>query len=636
MLTYVRKWNDGTKTPEDEKAAIDAMLSIPPEDLNDALITITGAVKTEVADKNAVSNAFNTIISEAKKALGVTKLAKDDYSAANDARLEAMAASLRDGNARMGADGKVVFFPAEETAEVTEVRPPLTPEQTAQAMADVERGLGVNRIWRAFRRITEPGLAPHMFKKGWPAYIEKNFFGALENVAPMALSGVRYSGLGYPLYMAVIAPSSYEQTMFENPMMDKRVASGMALIEGNVNWVGDNLQLRALKGAGLTRYTQGLLAGFPAGRLPEGWLASESPRRRPRWARTFLDLGKTAFQEILHKVNPNISVGQIKSIDQAMKDVWENLPDTAGQMFFITAFGVGALTYRDVRDPKKVLYNREVLTATGMDERTITSLLWEPDFAERDRMFAVAFDKLTPEQRNNGILYQQKQAEAIKAKVAAGGAQPTEEAAAEAPRPRPSLVAVTAADGTRRFNLLDENGTVMLENMSEEVAAAEYASYDQILANEERQRRVQEAASDEAVERTARAEQAWELLSPAERTTTKNVLEFSHNERPTPEQQSKLAGLQAALAAEKRPDKVVLVNADVPTTRAGLGAANFISFFERTFGKQTSLWLQKTVNLSVSGGLVLPSDPNTIFLDAAGDRNILALLGHEWCTPRAH
>ena len=29
-------------------------------------------------------------------------------------------------------------------------------------------------------------------------------------------------------------------------------------------------------------------------------------------------------------------------------------------------------------------------------------------------------------------------------------------------------------------------------------------------------------------------------------------------------------------------------------------------------------------------GVVNPADPNTIFLDAAGDRNVVALIGHEW------
>ena len=289
------------------------------------------------------------------------------------------------------------------------------------------------------------------------------------------------AGFSYPLYVAVIAPSSYEQIMRDNPLMDKRVAAGMSLIEANINWIGDNLQLKALKGAGLTRYMQGLMSkvpgGKPAGRMV-GILGVETATEVGQ--DFFSDLGKSAFQEILLKAHPELNVGEIKSFNKALKDVWENLPDTAGQMFFLTGFGVGVLTYKDVKDPKKAVYNRESLLMTGMDEATITKLVWEADFAERDRMFVEAFGKLTPEQRNNGILYQQQQAAAIKAEVASGGVQSTEEAAAEVPRPRPTLVAVKLADGTRAFNLLDENGTVVRENMTEEVASAEYAAYDEI------------------------------------------------------------------------------------------------------------------------------------------------------------
>ena len=147
---------------------------------------------------------------------------------------------------------------------------------------------------------------------------------------------------------------------------------------------------------------------------------------------------------------------------------------------------------------------------------------------------------------------------------------------------------------------------------------------------EERQRRIEQQQSDEAVERTARAEQAWELLSPRERTSAKNVLEFRRNERPTPEQQQRLDAFHNALAASGFKDRVIFADAEVPTTRAGLGAANFIRWFEGTFGKRVQFVASESGQPLSFVGMATKTDPNTIFLDVAGNRNVLALLGHEW------
>ena len=478
-LSYIRKWQANAATPDDERAFVDAMISIPPEDLEESIITLTDAVKSEVVDPNAVKNIMDTLVTEHMKLFGFKNLSKDVLSAGNDAKLQGMQNQVTEGKARVDAKGTVVWYP-----EGTEALFEMTPEQKAQALADVERGFGMNRVWRAFRRITEPGLAPHIFKEGTGAFIERSYFGALENLAPMAVLAAgnlsKRTGVGYSLYMATVVPSSYEQTMFKNPLMDRKVAVGMAVVEGNVNFIGDNLQLKALKGMGATKYLQGLLGRVPlgraAGRMAGIWGSETAIEMGQDF---FSDLGKSALQEILLKANPDLKVGEIKSFNDAMKDTWESAPEVAGQMFFLSAFGVGALTFRDVRDPKKVIYNRQSLLAAGFDEGTITSLLWETDFDERDVQFEKAFDALTPEQINNGILYRQKQAEAIKAKVSSTGVEATGEPAPATERPRPSLVEVTAADGTRLFNVLDENGNVVREGVSEEIAAAEYAAQDE-------------------------------------------------------------------------------------------------------------------------------------------------------------
>ena len=130
---------------------VDALISIPPADLNKTLLMLAGAVKTKVADEQSVKRATDAIITEISKAGGFTKLAQDGYSVGNDMKLEAMRGQLDTGKARADEAGNIVWFPVEVPGEA-EVHHPLNAEQEARARADIERGLGINRVWRECSR----------------------------------------------------------------------------------------------------------------------------------------------------------------------------------------------------------------------------------------------------------------------------------------------------------------------------------------------------------------------------------------------------------------------------------------------------------------------------------------------------
>jgi hypothetical protein len=57
---------------------------------------------------------------------------------------------------------------------------------------------------------------------------------------------------------------------------------------------------------------------------------------------------------------------------------------------------------------------------------------------------------------------------------------------------------------------------------------------------------------------------------------------------------------------------------------------NFIDGFGRVFGKEVIFVRSGTDNPLPFEGVVLPSRPNAIFLNADGVANVAALLGHEW------
>ena len=117
-------------------------------------------------------------------------------------------------------------------------------------------------------------------------------------------------------------------------------------------------------------------------------------------------------------------------------------------------------------------------------------------------------------------------------------------------------------------------------------------------------------------------------------TSASIVLDFVRNEQPAPEQSAALGGLQAALAKDPRGGSTDLVIvrpvADHTTTGSGRAALDFIQGWQQLTAKQVVFVASGSDKPLSFTGVVSPSDPNTIFLAAAGDRNVVALVGHQW------
>jgi hypothetical protein len=114
------------------------------------------------------------------------------------------------------------------------------------------------------------------------------------------------------------------------------------------------------------------------------------------------------------------------------------------------------------------------------------------------------------------------------------------------------------------------------------------------------------------------------------------VLDFERNEQPIPEQSESVRRLEAALARDPRsggePISLVIqtprrLGVETQYSRA---LKDTIAGFERVFGKEVIFVRSGTDRVLPFDGVVLPERPNTIFLDADGHANVVALLGHEW------
>src|SRR4029077_14935306 len=85
------------------------------------------------------------------------------------------------------------------------------------------------------------------------------------------------------------------------------------------------------------------------------------------------------------------------------------------------------------------------------------------------------------------------------------------------------------------------------------------------------------------------------------------------------------------------PTDLVIVQpvADHTTSGSGRAALDFIQGWERLTGKQVVFVASASGEPLSFTGVVNPADPKQIFLDAAGDRSLAALVGHEWSHPLA-
>ena len=619
VYTYFEKGRAGTATVDDEKAMMAELFKIPQEDLEQTLLTAAAAVKTGDIDPGFFTKLIKKERDTALDGYGLGSSVRGMSNTAVDMHIAQARKKVLDGTAKMTKTGDILWTPTFTQRDV--VTGPLTEEQkafTLQKLAELEK---INQIDRTVKDVFEtkvknielfsPVTSPNA------ATIERLFYGARSQVGPMTLMALS------PLtYMAVVGSQSYEATMRANPNMDKGVAARMAGVEATINFIGDSIQLGRAKS-----FVQGLFKNIPAGRkIARGVWTYGVETATELGQDYFSAVGKRVTQEVMQEMRPDLDVGKMQEWHDMMS--WEQVGETAGQMFFLAGIGVGVLTYRDVMDPQKAVYNDEMLKRAGIPQDKIDAILGEDDFGERDRMLKATLATLTPEQKNNGILYSQTQDAKARAKVATGGTEVAVDGA-EATFVAPQLVAKEMKDGTRTFTLLDQNGSVVREGMTEEVGNAEYNDLYRQVRQQWIAERVEEQASEQEVAKGVAAEARWNLLSVEDRTTLGNIVEYSHVEQ-SPEQQRAIAGLRAALKGRGVAQDVVAVSVDNPSTRAGKSAINFVNWFQSTFGKRVVFVASETGQPLGFDGVVNPADPDTIFLNASGDRNVLALLGHEW------
>ena len=457
------------------------------------------------------------------------------------------------------------------------------------------------------------------FWGGYPALLERGTVGLLSNLPEAIASGSGLLGKGF--YTVSVGSSYAEQMLFENPGMNPKLARQIGYASAGVESFLDGLDFKVTSGQLGKMFlvnlrNKGAIAAFK--QLVGGNLLEAGTEGLQDYSTAVITkLGQT----MAHDIDPNMNVGKIQTWNELNKQWWDGRWEVQGQIFMGAFIGSGIGTWRHLKNQRD-LYNQSEMKGWGLTRDEAMHVL-SLEGEARDAQFAKYITSRTPTQIADAKVYRQEQINEAKANSVS-----TEE------RPMATLESETRPDGTRVWHVIDEQGNRIFENLPADVAIREVAAYQEALDREALQQQAEQAVSEEEVARNAEAEAIWEKLPAEDKTTAANIVEFSYAKPESPEQQKRLDLIQAVVAERNKKlgtkDTVQLAVADVPSTRAGQSAANFINWFQTAFGKRVQFVGSENGQPLSFTGMVAKADPNTIFLDVAGNRNILSLVGHEW------
>src|SRR4029077_8568009 len=187
-------------------------------------------------------------------------------------------------------------------------------------------------------------------------------------------------------------------------------------------------------------------------------------------------------------------------------------PEVFAAVLLPAALGSGVISYHDLKNPMRSVFNSETLRGLRIGGAGIENILGKESFDEMQAAFNVEYTNVTQEDRARGHDYLPATAAAAAVKEAEGSA--------------PSFRAVTQADGTKVYQVLDDQGKVVYSNTDSDLAQSAFV--DLVTTTTSERLAVEEAAAktEEGVAAGAEAESTLKLLPAEARTSAGVVLDF--------------------------------------------------------------------------------------------------------------
>lgn len=543
---------------------------------------------------------------------------------------------LAQGHGYIGDDGRIRF---QRTEQLPGAPTPqgrlLTGEEVAVHLEKGKEALDLIRASRMVRDALTHKIDPiQPIFTGMAGDAERGVYTALSSTAFSIGGGLAPRGIGDGFWWWGTREMELNDLLVKNPGLGrnaaKEIAGWSATYQAPFNRLqGEILFNRFIGVKGIVRDLAGgkiLAAGAKLG-IDTGveFINENFQNFGSNFTQRFGDLVASE-----REAASGVTMDEWKPLSQkAWKDTVSQMPDTFWGILPMMLIGAGVNLVTDPGITQEELikgFSWEGLLAQGLSEEQAARVIAKGDFESMAKQLVIEHPRRTPE----------NMARANAEGAAAQAQQQTEAERHINDEATPSWTQRTMPDGTIEYTVRDPEGNVVRTTMNRAVFEATLNEEFEMAASETLVRKEQQQVSEEAAAKAAESEATIAALPPEEqaqaRMSPSAVLDFEPSEQPpTPEQQAKVDALNAALGKAGFPEAVRAV-APLPVQRtpAGRLAASFIQGFQHYTGRAVQFIASESGEPLPYRGVVNPADPNTIFLDAAGDRAFLALLGHEW------
>ena len=636
ILDLADKMTTGEPTEIDWNRGINALRNINPNDLKQAL-KIASIAGRELDPQGEM---IETVVSNLAKRFGRDYTLRQGELADSKRALSEIQEKAKAGRLVIGEDAQGKPYYAMDGRPLPAWVTPVDPEKYAQHVKNLEReteGIRIIQTLQNFQEQVRDPVTPY-FKGGLLGMAEGGVYDVAGFSKLLPLGLVR-GPAGLMTMAKVIGDKHFLDLTYQNPDLNIRTASQMSSIMGLAESYGMKWKAEFLVGNYAIFKSMRTLSG--TGKSLEAFKVFAKWNLVHQVEENLEELAQDTSSAVIQKLFADANPSTMKQ--ESWNDLISDIATTRVQVAFAVAplslIGAGAATVRDLRNPMRDFMNPDALKSVGLSDEQVAEVMGAGGLEQAEKVFRKHYNTLTPDAVKAGFEY------------AAGLGEQGEVDAAMADPILPSIEPTILPDGTYKYNVIDADGKILSSHTDPDAAEMawiretervndEHAASMQDQAN---QQAVQQAeaeatarASDEGIEKEAEVKATAETVSPEGRLGTALTVDFEEHATPTEQESREVSQLQADVQSAGRGDVIILARPSDIQTTTGASTLGFVRAFEKATGKRVVFVASGTDQPLSFTGAVRRGDPNTIFLDAHGDRNVLALVGHEWSHTLEH
>lgn len=499
------------------------------------------------------------------------------------------------------------------------------PEDRERQKQEAQDKLKVIDVVREMEQLAQEADPIQVLSKSWLGRIaEKGAYGAASSIGYLGASMVPV--VGPLLTFTAIRAGEYERIRGESPDLDPEAAGAFATVSALPQTLLELFKAEMfLPKVPVFRELLGKMAmsekGFAGGakNFLKRWGVTSAAESAAEIPQNFIPL---VVDQIGAALNENYAEHDFQ---EDFKTFAGEIPETVISMMYLSIFGSGLATMSDVKHGRFILSESRELEKAGLPREEAAKILAMPTFEERANAFTEAYKtKRTAESIARGIRMANE--DAAKAKQTA-----------EENEKRATIETERDGEDGLTYVVRDTEGSEVWRTQDAESAHQAWANEVKestirgIMADEE-MRKSEEGRAREIRDKTGRQIITGEFSQAGD---VRNVFSFQavQDHNLSRDDQADLAKFRESIRREGgNPDQYHIVE---PVLQAyggqdatGEAGRAFLDGFEKLTGRRVSFF-RAGEGSDLAGGVV-HGLPGRIWINADANRNLFALVGHEW------